>query len=127
MTQVDPRRLIPRTDQLLALPPVQEAQVRLGEHAVRAVVRDIQDRARRGDLAPDQVQDAVLASLVTHRNTRLRPVLNATGVVVHTNLGRAPLAAAQSTHWCPRAVTSTSNSTSTPAPVPSARSLFARP
>ncbi|WP_025737303.1 L-seryl-tRNA(Sec) selenium transferase [Mycobacterium genavense] len=93
MTQVDPRRLIPRTDQLLALPPVQEAQVRLGEHAVRAVVRDIQDRARRGDLAPDQVQDAVLASLVTHRNTRLRPVLNATGVVVHTNLGRAPLAA----------------------------------
>lgn len=93
MTQVDPRRLIPRTDQLLALPSVQEARDRLGEHAVRAVVRDIQDRARRGDLAPDQVQDAVLASLIAHRNTRLRPVLNATGVVVHTNLGRAPLAA----------------------------------
>ncbi|MEM6110024.1 L-seryl-tRNA(Sec) selenium transferase [Mycobacterium sp. 050272] len=93
MTQVDPRRLIPRTDQLLSLPPVQEARNRLGEQAVRDVVRGIQDRARRGDLAPDQVQDAVLASLTAHRNTKLRPVLNATGVVVHTNLGRAPLAA----------------------------------
>ncbi|SOX51429.1 L-seryl-tRNA(Sec) selenium transferase, partial [Mycobacterium ahvazicum] len=93
VTQVDPRRLIPRTDQLLSLAPVQEARSRLGEHAVRDVVRDIQDRARRGDLAPDQVQDAVLASLAAHRNTKLRPVLNATGVVVHTNLGRAPLAA----------------------------------
>jgi L-seryl-tRNA(Ser) seleniumtransferase len=92
VAQVDPRRLIPRTDQLLSLPPVQEARDRLGEHAVRAVVRDIQDRARRGDLPPERVQDAVLASLAAHRNTRLRPVLNATGVVVHTNLGRAPLA-----------------------------------
>ena len=93
MTQVDPRRQIPRTDQLLSLPRVQEARNRLGEQAVRAAVRDIQDRARRGDLPPDQVQDAVLAALAAHRNTKLRPVLNATGVVVHTNLGRAPLAA----------------------------------
>ena len=92
VTQVDPRRLIPRTDQLLALPAVQQARTRLGDHVVRAVVRDVQDQARRGDLAPDQVQDAVVASLAAHRTTRLRPVLNATGVVVHTNLGRAPLA-----------------------------------
>ncbi|BAX90316.1 L-seryl-tRNA(Sec) selenium transferase [Mycobacterium shigaense] len=93
MTQVDPRRLIPRTDQLLALAAVQQARTRLGDTVVRAVVRDVQDAARRGDLAPDQVQDAVLSALDAHRNTRLRPVLNATGVVVHTNLGRAPLAA----------------------------------
>ncbi|MCV7029879.1 L-seryl-tRNA(Sec) selenium transferase [Mycobacterium sherrisii] len=94
MTQVDPRRLIPRTDRLLALPPVREARVRLGEDAVRAVVREIQDRARGGALPPDQVPDAVVAALAARRSTRLRPVLNATGVVVHTNLGRAPLAAA---------------------------------
>jgi L-seryl-tRNA(Ser) seleniumtransferase len=93
VTHVDPRRLIPRTDQLLSLPVVQEARDRLGDHAVGAVVREMQDRARRGELPPDQVQDAVLAALAAHRNTRLRPVLNATGVVVHTNLGRAPLAA----------------------------------
>jgi L-seryl-tRNA(Ser) seleniumtransferase len=92
VTQVDPRRRIPRTDQLLALPAVQRARARLGEHTVRAVVRDIQDQARRGDLAPDQVQQGVLAALATRKTTTLRPVLNATGVVVHTNLGRAPLA-----------------------------------
>ena len=92
MTQVDPRRLIPRTDQLLALPAVQRARTRLGEHVVKAVVRDIQDQARRGDLTPDQVQTALVASLATRSGTTLRPVLNATGVVVHTNLGRAPLA-----------------------------------
>jgi L-seryl-tRNA(Ser) seleniumtransferase len=92
VTQVDPRRLIPRTDQLLALPAVQRARTRLGETLVRAVVRDIQDAARRGEVAPDRVQDAVVESLAAHRTTTLRPVLNATGVVVHTNLGRAPLA-----------------------------------
>jgi L-seryl-tRNA(Ser) seleniumtransferase len=92
VTQVDPRRLIPRTDQLLALPAVQHARARLGEHVVRAVVRDVQEQARRGNLPPDQVQDGVVASLAARTTTSLRPVLNATGVVVHTNLGRAPLA-----------------------------------
>jgi len=55
-------------------------------------VRDIQDQARHGDLPPEQVQDALVASLTARTTTTLRPVLNATGVVVHTNLGRAPLA-----------------------------------
>jgi L-seryl-tRNA(Ser) seleniumtransferase len=63
----------------------------LGEHIVRAAVRDIQDQARRGELGPDQVPDALVASLASRTATTLRPVLNATGVVVHTNLGRAPL------------------------------------
>jgi L-seryl-tRNA(Ser) seleniumtransferase len=92
MTQVDPRRLIPRTDQLLALPAVQRERIRLGEHAVKAAVRDVQERARRGDLPPERVQDALVGSLAARTITTLRPVLNATGVVVHTNLGRAPLA-----------------------------------
>lgn len=38
--------------------------------------------------------DAVAAALADRAATTLRPVLNATGVVVHTNLGRAPLAPA---------------------------------
>ncbi|WP_236979716.1 MULTISPECIES: L-seryl-tRNA(Sec) selenium transferase [Mycobacterium] len=91
MTQLDPRRLIPRTDQLMELPAVQQARKRLGDTVVRTLIRDIQDRARRGDLPPDRVQDAVLQSLTTRATTSLTPVLNATGVIVHTNLGRAPL------------------------------------
>ena len=93
VTQVDPRRLIPRTDQLLALPAVQSQRNRLGDRAIRATLRDVQEQARRGDLAPEQVPDALETALAAQATTSLRPVLNATGVVVHTNLGRAPLAA----------------------------------
>ena len=93
VTQVDPRRLIPRTDHLLALPAVQAARPRLGDDVVRTAVRDVQEQARRGELTPDQVPDALMAALAKSSATTLRPVLNATGVVVHTNLGRAPLAA----------------------------------
>ncbi|MEB3020339.1 L-seryl-tRNA(Sec) selenium transferase [[Mycobacterium] crassicus] len=93
MNEVDPRRAIPRTDALLMLPSVAAARSRLGEHVVRRLVRDAQDRARRGELAPEQVANVVLETLPAHAGTTLRPVLNATGVVVHTNLGRAPLSA----------------------------------
>ncbi|MEX5257480.1 L-seryl-tRNA(Sec) selenium transferase [Kocuria arenosa] len=94
MAPDDPRRLIPRTDQLLALPPVRRARDRLSEGVVRALVRETQDRARRGEITPDEVEPAVLAALETRSASSLTPVLNATGVVVHTNLGRAPLSAA---------------------------------
>ena len=42
---------------------------------------------------PDEVEPALLAAVAARTATTLRPVLNATGVVVHTNLGRAPLSA----------------------------------
>lgn len=94
MTHVDPRRLIPGTDQLLTLPAMREARARLGDRVVLGLVRDTQEQARRGALSPDQVEATVLERLSARRVTTLRPVLNATGVVVHTNLGRAPLSAA---------------------------------
>ncbi|OBH18662.1 L-seryl-tRNA(Sec) selenium transferase [Mycolicibacter sinensis] len=94
MSQIDPRRGIPRTDALLTLPAVLEARTRLGDHVVRGLVHDAQERARRGELDPGQVEFSLLEHLSKRSGTRLRPVLNATGVVVHTNLGRAPLSAA---------------------------------
>lgn len=94
MDHVDPRRLIPRTNDLLALPPVREARTRLNERVVLGLVRDIQEQARRGDLPPGEVEPVLLAAIAGRRATTLRPVLNATGVIVHTNLGRAPLSAA---------------------------------
>ncbi|MFJ4207853.1 L-seryl-tRNA(Sec) selenium transferase [Paenarthrobacter sp. NPDC089675] len=93
MDEVDPRRLIPRTNDLLALPAVLEARTRMSGHVIRGLVRDIQDAARRGELPPAQVVPTLQAAVADHRPTSLRPVLNATGVVVHTNLGRAPLSA----------------------------------
>jgi L-seryl-tRNA(Ser) seleniumtransferase len=89
----DGRRSVPRTDALLDDPRLVEAAERLGRPLVKRVVGAAQDRARAGDLQPHEVADAAVAALPA-RATTLRPVLNATGVVVHTNLGRAPLSAA---------------------------------
>src|SRR5687767_1922228 len=89
----DPRRLVPRTDDVLADPRLDSAQRRLGRSAVRAAVVAVQERVRRGGTPPDAVVEEVLAILPAAATT-LRPVLNATGVVLHTNLGRAPLSAA---------------------------------
>ncbi len=94
VADTDARRLIPRTDDLLALPTVRSARERLGDPLVRSVVRDVQERARLGQLEPGQVEHVLLTDLATRTPSALRPVLNATGVVVHTNLGRAPLSAA---------------------------------
>ena len=69
------------------------AQERLGRPAVRDAVRAAQRRVRAGDLAAAELVDEVLGSL-PRRATSLRPVINATGVVLHTNLGRAPLSPA---------------------------------
>lgn len=94
MSELDPRRLIPRTDQLLALPEVREARNNLDDSVVRSIVRRAQERARHSEIPPDEVAAAVVTALAGRTPTSLRPVLNATGVVVHTNLGRAPLSTA---------------------------------
>ncbi|SEL75095.1 L-seryl-tRNA(Sec) selenium transferase [Blastococcus sp. DSM 46786] len=89
----DPRRQVPRTDTLLADPRLAGAGERLGRVLVKSAVQRVQQRIRAGEVAPDAAVDAVLADLPPVAGS-LRPVLNATGVVVHTNLGRAPLSAA---------------------------------
>ncbi|MGW4600179.1 L-seryl-tRNA(Sec) selenium transferase, partial [Streptomyces sp. NPDC004457] len=89
----DARRRIPRTDTLLRDPRLAEAVERLGAHRVKAAVRQAQERARAGGIPPEQVPRTAL-DLLPGTASGLRPVLNATGVLLHTNLGRAPLSAA---------------------------------
>lgn len=89
----DPRRSTPRTDRVLADPRLQESAKRLGPTLVKGVVTGVLARCRAGVVAPTEVIDEVLAGLPPSATT-LQRVVNATGVLVHTNLGRAPLSAA---------------------------------
>ncbi|MDT4948202.1 MAG: L-seryl-tRNA(Ser) seleniumtransferase, partial [Pseudonocardiales bacterium] len=78
---------------LLADPRLAEAERVLGRALVKSVVAQAQQRARAGEIDPEQVAEHAVAALPVSAAS-LRPVINATGVVVHTNLGRAPLSQA---------------------------------
>jgi L-seryl-tRNA(Ser) seleniumtransferase len=107
----DPRRLIPSVDRLLASGAFAELLRGLPRDLVRSRLQHETDRLRRGlerqvgvythdaaaelpprDGDPAWYAERVRASIDGLVRGSLFPVLNATGVVLHTNLGRAPLA-----------------------------------
>ncbi|MGH3137476.1 MAG: L-seryl-tRNA(Sec) selenium transferase [Gaiellaceae bacterium] len=86
-------RDLPSVDELLR----DERLVAEPHELAVAAARTVLDRARdeiQAGATPGPLVDAVLAELAGARKPSLRHVLNATGVLVHTNLGRAPLAGA---------------------------------
>ncbi len=91
--RADDRRSVPRTDRVLADPRLAAAHERLGPALVKASVVAALEQVRCGKLAATDVVDHVLGAL-PGTAAALVPVVNATGVLLHTNLGRAPLSAA---------------------------------
>lgn len=87
----DPRRFIPKMDEILQYPAVQDAHHRLAPHSVRAIIDAVLADARSGSLAPSQIEEELATRLDAVQPYSLRHVINATGVIIHTNLGRAPL------------------------------------
>ena len=93
----DPRRALPSVNALLERDEIRalmhEAPRALVVDAVRQAVANVRDGGATpsGDVA---WADAVRDALARAQRPSLRPVINATGVVLHTNLGRAPLARA---------------------------------
>src|ERR1700742_3197113 len=58
----DPRRRVPRTDLLLSDPRLAEAERVLGRMLVKSVVAQAQERARAGEIEPEQVADHAVAA-----------------------------------------------------------------
>jgi L-seryl-tRNA(Ser) seleniumtransferase len=90
-------RGLPSVDRLLADSRVDALTVEYGTPAVTDLARQHLDDLRRAIAAgrPCPPFDEIASSLVERASSTLapslRPVINATGVIIHTNLGRAPL------------------------------------
>lgn len=94
----NPLRHLPSVDRLLnhlsSSLLIQSYGRSLTLEAIRAVLDEFRSRARRGeDAVPSDALliDAAREILEGWLAPTLRPVINATGVIIHTNLGRAPL------------------------------------
>lgn len=96
-------RLIPKVDELLFLDSIQELIVQHGREQVVEVVRDLLQNLResigvgfviKADISAwvERIGFNVAQEITLRKRPSLRRVINATGVPLHTNLGRAPLA-----------------------------------
>jgi L-seryl-tRNA(Ser) seleniumtransferase len=84
-------RDLPSVDELLRDERLANEPHELAVGAARTVLDRARDLIQAG-ATPGPLIDDVLAELAGTRDPSLRRVLNATGVLIHTNLGRAPLA-----------------------------------
>ena len=101
MSEIPPQglRWLPAIDKLLRTPQAEELIRVYGRESLRDALREsldaARDQIRAGTPAPDA--SSLLAAAETRLRSQfaptLRPVINATGVILHTNLGRAPLSA----------------------------------
>jgi L-seryl-tRNA(Ser) seleniumtransferase len=92
-------RQIPAVDELLNRQRLRELVGRLGHQLVvevtRKVLQSLRERISRGSLATvstEWLEEEILKEAEAAIEFSLQPVINATGVILHTNLGRAPLA-----------------------------------
>ncbi len=94
----DPRRMLPAVTVLLDLPGIQQlldvTPRAVVTDAIRAVVEDARGVAHGVPANDAEWTAAIIEAVTVRQQPSLRRLFNATGVVLHTNLGRAPLAAA---------------------------------
>jgi L-seryl-tRNA(Ser) seleniumtransferase len=93
-------RVIPSIEQLRSRTRVRALEARYGRDAVVGALREeadaLRDQIARGTAgavdAAAQIERGLESRLAAALVPSLKPVINATGVIIHTNLGRAPLA-----------------------------------
>src|SRR3972149_5270144 len=96
MTTENPFRALPSVDHLLAderLRPLGAGERPVVTEVVRQALETARAAGAEGRPPPseDQLVESVLGLAEALFRPSLRPVINATGVIIHTNLGRAPL------------------------------------
>ncbi|HEX4713427.1 MAG TPA: L-seryl-tRNA(Sec) selenium transferase [Ktedonobacteraceae bacterium] len=90
-------RLLPSIDELLQSPTGQQLSSRytrlLAMRALRTSLDEARAAIRSGQLCPsvESLLDVANTLLEREQQPHLQPVINATGVIINTNLGRAPL------------------------------------
>jgi L-seryl-tRNA(Ser) seleniumtransferase len=97
-------RQIPAVDQLLLRPAVSAWIARTSREFVvseiQKLLQGIRDAIRSSgenagtNISPEQLETDLIEALQRRLRPNLRAVINASGVILHTNLGRAPLSAA---------------------------------
>ncbi len=95
-------RMIPAVDKLLLRPALEQALGRYPKAVVMKAIHKVLDALRAdiragriesdGELDQEAIEERILGEVETLDRPSLIPVINATGVVVHTNLGRSLLA-----------------------------------
>src|SRR5689334_10865080 len=97
-------RQLPSIESVLSTPQAQRLSSQLNRELVRDLIRDIIEQLRTeltgnsGEAlsGADSLSDVIETRLNKKAEALLKPslrrVINATGVILHTNLGRAPLA-----------------------------------
>lgn len=101
MSVADALRRLPAVDALLGEEAARALCAQYGREATVAALRDSLQQARVGlragdgrDPTRESLLERAAAQLAQRFRPGLRPVINASGVILHTNLGRAPLAPA---------------------------------
>jgi L-seryl-tRNA(Ser) seleniumtransferase len=104
--QAEQLRRIPGVDELLSRPRLAEYAKRLDRDQLVRLLREVLSAIRAQITAPesaapsvttldfDAIEELIAAEADRLLQPSLQPVINATGVILHTNLGRAPLSAA---------------------------------
>lgn len=95
----DALRRISSVDELLNRPAIRALEPAAGRalllEAVREVLQALRERVARGaggEITTEGIELEIVERVATELSPSLVPVINATGVILHTNLGRAPLA-----------------------------------
>ncbi len=97
---VDIRRNLPKLDKILSWPEISALAPQTTYSGLRHAIRTVLDQLRRqltiqpeADVTSERICRLIRQQLISDETPSLRRVINGSGVVVHTNLGRSPLAA----------------------------------